>query len=79
MSPEQIEEIRRIREKQIEEKQIEQNMRRKMERQWDDERIRQAKVTKPRSFRSLTLARQNQKSRIFKPLFLIIQLINNLI
>ena len=45
MSPAQIQNIREIREKQVEEKQTEQNKRKTMDKQWDDERIRQAKVS----------------------------------
>jgi hypothetical protein len=44
MSPAQIQNIRETREKQLEEKQVEQQMRQTMNKQWDDERIRQAKV-----------------------------------
>merc|ERR1712210_420944 len=44
MSPAQIQNIREIREKQVEEKQTEQNKRKTMDKQWDDERIRQAKA-----------------------------------
>ena len=44
MSPAQIQNIRQTREKQLEEKQVEQQMRQTMDKQWDDERIRQAKV-----------------------------------
>ena len=44
MSPAQIQNIRETREKQLEDKQVEQQMRQTMDKQWDDERIRQAKV-----------------------------------
>jgi hypothetical protein len=44
MSPAQIQNIRETREKQLEEKEREQQMRETMNRQWDDERIRQAKT-----------------------------------
>ena len=44
MSPAQIQNIRETREKQLEEKQVGQQMRQTMDKQWDDERIRQAKV-----------------------------------
>ena len=45
MSPSQIQNIRETREKQLEEKQTQQQMRETMDKQWDDERIRQAKVS----------------------------------
>ncbi|CBY35008.1 unnamed protein product [Oikopleura dioica] len=64
MSPAQIQNIREIREKQLEEKQTEQNIRKTMDKQWDDERIRQAKTLTLMERSEARQRREQQKSLI---------------